>query len=182
MHHIRQQLRSSYIVWIALLTGCAPAARQSVAMPAKPASPCVWSSKDLVVVDSSHTPLPIDKTVPRYPPDERARRVEVAFVAVIILDTLGRVELPSVSFVGDVPVAFAHAVCDFYKATRFAPVASRSGGATRALVVYPWTFAITGGAWDGKTIDANPVRDRLQKEGAVIAIKELEPLPHCASD
>jgi hypothetical protein len=146
------------------------------------APPFVWSNENLIVADSAATATqaPIDKIVPWYPPDARAHGVEAAFVTAVIIDTLGRAELPSVSFVGTVPTAFARVVCAFYEAARFTPV--RDGGsAKRVLNVHPWTFGLTGGEWEHKTIDERPVRERLLREGPAGAIEQIEPLPHCGA-
>jgi len=44
---------------------------------------------------------------PRYPDAERARGEEAGFLVAFVLDTTGHVEVPSISFIGKAPNAFA---------------------------------------------------------------------------
>lgn len=104
--------------------------------------------------------------------------VEAAFVTVFVLDTLGRVELESVSFLENPPSAFAESVCEYFRHVRYLPM--RVGGIGKpALVVVPWVFSLEGGKWQNKTLDVSGLRENFRKEGADSALAELQGLSHC---
>src|SRR5690242_19145565 len=68
-------------------------------------------------------PLPGKDAAPRYPDAERAKSAVATPVVAFVVDTSGRVELPSASFLNDTPSDFEHAVCDILPALRFTPLA-----------------------------------------------------------
>ena len=106
---------------------------------------------------------------------------EAAFFAAFVLDTTGHAVLPTLRFLGNPPVAFASAVCAYYRDVSFAP-AQVAGKANAALVVVPFVFALSGGKWQNRSIDPNPIRERFKKEGATAAIAEMKDLPSCPQD
>jgi Gram-negative bacterial TonB protein C-terminal len=161
-----------------LASGCASAAR-SAANVAKPASGFSWTNDDLIVADTAVGRRLIEGRAPRYPAEERLRGGEAGFLAAFVLDTTGRVELPSVSFIGTAPDPFARAACNHFRSARFTPVPQRAGIPVRALVVTDLVFAVEGGSWYGKTLDATPARERFRQEGAAKALAEMKPLQHC---
>jgi len=171
-------LTSRTFLTFVLAVGCASARQSGTMVDAPSTSTYSWASAGVIVADSAIAQAPVGRMAPRFPPEERARGVEAAFITAFILDTLGRVELPSISFLEDAPRAFAGAVCSYYRAARFAP-ARQNGAVSRALIVHPWTFGLSGGKWEHATIDAGPVRSKFQREGAVAAISELQSRPHC---
>jgi TonB family protein len=77
---------------------------------------------------------------PRYPADLRAAGVTGRLVAAFVIDTTGRAELPSVSFVERASdPGFHTAVCDFLRQARFVP-SHAAGAPRRALVFVPFQF------------------------------------------
>lgn len=170
--------RALGVLAVVALSGCAAAA-SAVSSHSAPEEKRFPLAEELVLADSAEAQVPTNGLpLPRFPFAERSRGEEAAFVAAFVLDTLGRVESRSVTFVGDAPVPFARAVCEYYAAARYRAV-RRDGVARRALIVVPWTFGLQGGRWEKRTIDASPVRERLRQEGAVAAAAELDSLPHC---
>ena len=124
---------------------------------------------------------PLDRRIaPRYPPDARVAGEEAAFIAVAVLDTAGRFEKPSITFLGPASSRFRDSVCDYLNRERFAPV-MRADHARRAVFVIPLVFALTGGEWEGKTLSDKPVRGPMEDQGIATYIPQLDSLPHCAS-
>lgn len=170
-------LRFAALLIIGLVAACAAPPSSTGAGP-KPTSSFDWSRRDIVVADSTVARVPLTKSVPRYPMRERMHGVEAAFVTVFVLDTLGRVEIGSVSFFEDPPRAFAESVCDYFRNSRYAPLRVE-GASTPALVVVPWVFALEGGKWLNRSLDVSGLRERLRREGAVAALAEFRGLAHC---
>lgn len=163
---------------VVALSGCTVAS-PTVSSHSAPKEKRFPLAEELVLADSAEAQVPTNRLpLPRFPSAERSRGEEAAFVAAFVLDTLGRVESRSVTFVGDAPASFVRTVCAYYKTARFTPV-RRDGVARRALIVVPWTFGLQGGRWEKGTINESPVRERLRQEGAVAATAELDSLPHC---
>lgn len=114
---------------------------------------------------------------PDYPPGARTRgegaRVAVAFV----LDSAGRVELPTIAFVRSAPEEFERAVCVFLQHATFTPLRA-NGRPRRALVVQPFDFDPgTGGSVPA--VDDHSIADRLDQMGVPGVFQYLEQLPHC---
>ena len=147
--------------------------------PARPASRERFvRATELVVADRGET-MPVDRlTAPRYPPAARQSGVEAQFFAVAVLDTVGRIEMPSVTFLGAAPDQFRGAVCDYYRRVALTPVI-RDRQPRRALVVAPWVFALQGGALEGKQLDESGLRNALKGQGVAAYLPQLDSLPHC---
>jgi hypothetical protein len=77
----------------------------------------------------------------RYPDDERRRNIEASFAIAFLLDTEGRVEYETVSFLSGAPLAFFDEACHWLRSQRFAPV-RRQGTPQRSLVVSDLTFTL----------------------------------------
>jgi hypothetical protein len=137
-----------------------------------------WTSRDLFIGDSTVGGLPVNTLRPLYPPEERAHGGEAGFLVAFVLDTAGHAELPTVSFINNTTRAFVRSVCIFYRNARFEPARS-AGVPVRALTVQPWVFALDGGQWYGKRVDATPVRETFRRDGAEAAMSEIQHLQHC---
>ena len=158
-------------------SGCAAATSSAVNQAGSPTAR-FRAAEELVFADSVEAQIPVSHVPPRFPPLERARGEEAGFVVALVLDTAGRAERHSVTFIGSAPPAFVHAVCTYYQAARYAPV-HRDGTTRRALVVHPWDFSIEGVRLTRPQVDAAPVRAHLTHSGSAAATAELESLPHC---
>lgn len=143
-----------------------------------PSEPRFRATGDLILADSSEV-KPLDTgRFPRFPVDMKAAGVEAGFAALLVLDTAGRVEYPTVSFTSDVARPFQVAVCSYLRTMRFTPV-MRDGAPRRALVIAPWTFGLEGGVWEKRRYDAEPLRRAIVAEGLPAAVAQLEDRPHC---
>ena len=157
----------------AVLWACASAAVSNA-----PVGPRIRSAGDLVLADSSEVkPLDVSR-FPKFPPDQKAAGEEAAFAVIFVLDTLGRVEYPTVSFGPEVARPFALAVCAYLRDARFTPVV-RDGIARRAFVIADWTFALEGGAWYRRQFDTAPLRQAVIASGLVRTSAHMEELAHC---
>jgi TonB family protein len=99
---------------------------------------------------------------PRYPRDARDAGIPGLVVAAFVIDTAGRVELPTVSIVKNATNAsFINSVCMFLVTVRFQwpPTAS-----ARALIVMPFEFSLTG-----PTEDLNVTVQRAPNTGDIYA-------------
>jgi hypothetical protein len=98
-----------------------------------------------------------------------------------VLDTFGRAEMPSVTFVGDAPPAFARSVCRFLQSARFAP-ARPSGAATRALIAFAMTFQLSREKFDNHETTPRAVLTHLREVGVAAGMSQLQSLPHCPTN
>ena len=164
-------LNITALLVFALLSACASASRSTPS--------ATWTSRDLFIGDSTVGGLPVNGPQrPLYPPEERARSGEAGFLVAFVLDSAGRAEMPTVSFISSIAPGFVRSVCIYYQSARFEPARS-AGVPVRALTVQPWVFALGGGQWYGKRLDATPIRETFRREGADAAMSEIEHLQHC---
>ena len=78
---------------------------------------------DVVVVGESGEAREIQGTgYVAYPDEERRRSVEAAFAIAFLLDTAGRVEHETISFIGGAQSAFFSEACHWLRSQRFVPV------------------------------------------------------------
>ena len=133
-------LRRPVIVWIVLpvLCGLASSAQGQTA-------PRIADVQSIIVADSAE-PTVLDRRVQlRYPLAERRAGIEAEFITVFVLDTAGRVEMPTVTLIGTIPRAFAQEICQYLSRIQISPVL-RNGQARRALAVTPFSFVLEGGS------------------------------------
>jgi hypothetical protein len=134
---------------------------------------------DVVLADTTES-RPLERSVVlRYPIVERSTGVEAGFYAAFVIDTLGRVERPTITFSDDAGAPFRQSVCAYLEDVHFAPV-KRYGGARRALVVTVYTFSLNGGyeRW-AKKVSAEPLRRVVERDGVDQVAPLLEKKPHC---
>lgn len=87
-------------------------------------------------------PSPLTRHAPRYPADVRALGLPGLVIVAFVIDTAGRVELPTVSIVKHpTHPSFVYAVCDFLATARFD---WRPHAPVRGLVIVPFSFSLTG--------------------------------------
>jgi len=141
--------------------------------------PRIADVQSIIVADSAE-PHEVDRRVPlRYPLAERRAGIEAEFITVFVLDTTGRVEMPSVSLVGTVPRAFWQEVCRYLSRMQITPI-RRNGQPRRALVVNPFSFALDGGELGRRPRETGEaVRKSILADGVAQAAIAFEPLPHC---
>lgn len=155
---------------------CTPTPAPSVATT--PSEPRFRAPGDLVLADSGEAkPVNRDRH-PRYPVDMRDAGIEAGFAALFVVDTTGHVEYPTISFTAGVAPSFRAAVCSYLRDTQFTPVV-RDGAPRHALVVNPFTFALSGGIWYGRRYDGEPLRRAIVTDGIASAVARLEAQPHC---
>lgn len=119
---------------------------------------------------------------PRYPRDKESMGTNATPVVAYVIDTTGRIELETVSFLNASAPEFIDAVCAFLPAKRFEPflVADQKW---RVLLVEMYGFT----RWrDPDTTMLNAAKSlakRSQEEFATSpiskAVARLDPLPHC---
>jgi outer membrane biosynthesis protein TonB len=143
-----------------------------------------WTATGLVIADSAiaaQARPPLNHGFPQYPADARKLGIEADFVTAFVLDTFGRAEMPSVTFVGDAPPSFARSVCRFLQSARFAP-ARTGGAATRALIAISNTFRLSREEFHNQEITPRALLMRLQEMGVAAGTAQLQSLPHCPTD
>lgn len=107
-------------------------------------------------------------------------RTGAHFLAVFIVDTLGRTEVNTVRFVREAPMAYRRQVCAELGQVRFRPI-HRAETVRRAVVVRPFdfwpahdtAFHVTAGA------RFDSVRAAIVAKGATKALQELATAPSC---
>jgi hypothetical protein len=119
---------------------------------------------------------------PRYPQRARSADETGAPVVAFVVDTTGRVELPTASFLNYVAPDFQDAVCEMLPALRFVPLAI-AGQKMRVLFVQFYGF----NSLTQPDLEALNVADALMRERQETyatqpvenVIPELERRPHC---
>ncbi|NUQ20625.1 MAG: hypothetical protein HOQ09_06655 [Gemmatimonadaceae bacterium] len=161
----------------AACTRPAPERRTVVAVTSIPAS-------QLVLADSAES-RPTTHELPRYPHALQAEAVSARLVAFFVVDTIGRVDMPSVRFGGNVAPGFYSAVCLTLSRSRFAPI-RREGRARPALVLQPFSFTVGDGPPTPDTVElrtlageAEQYRRMIRAEGLESALASLAPRPRC---
>jgi hypothetical protein len=168
------QFRSSFYLSVALL---ALAARGAGAQETPSARYVDVSS--LVIADSGETRVAERRVHFEYPLAERRAGIEAEFNTVFVVDTLGRVEMPTVTFGGGAPPAFRREICRWLAGVQFVPVV-RDGARRRALMVEPFRFTVEGGSLAQQPIETGTVlRQAVIADGLPHTVRALEPLPHC---
>jgi hypothetical protein len=120
------------------------------------------------------------KVFPRYPRGLLAKGITGAPVAAFVIDTTGRVELETASFVRTSRPEFAKAVCDLLPKLRFQPfvVADQKW---RVLLVEMFAF----NTWPEPDTAASKLAAHSQEDFAtkpiVKVVEQLVSLPHCDS-
>jgi len=141
-------------------------------------------------ITADRTGLRPDTTVqlhppgPRYPRDQESMGINAAPVVAYVIDTTGRIELETVSFLNVSPPEFIDAVCAFLPAKRFEPfvVVDQKW---RVLLVEMYGF----NHWKNRDTTMLNTAALLvkasQEEFATSpiskAVRRLDPLPHCTA-
>jgi hypothetical protein len=153
------------------------AAAQSAAAPTR------FHDPDHITGDP--TGLRPDSTVhawPRYPDKAREEFRTAAPVIAFVVDTLGRVELESASFLDEPAPEFRGAVCDLLPKLRFNPLAIE-GQKMRVLLVQFYAFTTWKTPDSTGVAKARTLVQQRQEEFATQPIAntvgELERRPHC---
>jgi len=125
------------------------------------------------------------RAFPKFPSDLASQGISGAVVVAYVIDTTGRVETGSASFLLATHPEFADAVCSSLPKVRYQPflVANRK---VRVLVVQLHEFVAPGGSSDSpEIVDALHLQARAEDEFTQTPIAtladELERLPHCAA-
>ena len=138
---------------------------------------------DIVFANETDAQLFPETGYARYPEGERKRSVEASFAVAFVLDSTGRAEYPSVSFIGNAAPTFLGEVCRFLRGARYAPV-KRDGSLRRALVVTDFTFTLEPQHEVEPRTHVQPVNvEKLRRtfvaKGLAESVKELETHRHC---
>jgi TonB family protein len=94
-----------------------------------------------IVTDPTKAPQPTNFVFPRYPTEPRARREQAEITAAFIIDTTGKVELPSITLLTSPNREFDRSVCVFLERARYT---GQAKPVRRLLVATSFVFAITG--------------------------------------
>jgi hypothetical protein len=107
----------------------------------------------------------------------RDRAGPVSFIMVFVIDTTGKVEMPSASFGNDVPSDFVRAMCRILQGGEYEPVV-REGRRRRALVVA--SLMMQSGDSQGRGFaPSGPLRTAIKANGIVASLPQFAKLPHC---
>jgi hypothetical protein len=162
------------------------AALVSARLPAQTVAPSRFHDPEGITADP--TGLRPDTSVrflfpgPRYPRDQESKGINAAPVVAYVIDTTGRIEFETVSFLNSSPAEFVNAVCAFLPVRRYEPFAVL-GQKWRVLVVDMYGF----NHWKNRDTTmlnaASLLKKASQEEFATSpmskAVARLDPLPHC---
>jgi len=129
-------------------------------------------------------PPPVVRDFPKFPSDLASRMISGAVVVAYVIDTTGRVELASTSFLKATHHEFANAVCDYLPNVRYQPFLAGERK-LRVLVVQIHEFVAPGSSDSPEIAAALRLQSRTEDEFTrtplVTIVNELEKLPHCAA-
>jgi len=164
------------------LAACATASRAKG--NAAPAEARFTDVASIVMSDSGEgSLLPYTGRV-RYPEIQRTTNVEAAFAFAFVLDTAGKAEYSTISFIGDAQPAFFVEACRWLRTTRFERV-RREGVPRRSLIVGDLSFTLHRNLEDAehelpiRKVDVERIRRSLRARGVEMSVRELEAHPHC---
>jgi TonB family protein len=104
--------------------------------------PPYWYGPMLIAPLEEHGPWQIRiQRGPRYPDYERSEGQQAVAIAAMIVDTSGRVIVPSLRFVNAPHAAFQRSICDYASRAMFTPARANERPAA-ALVVMPFSFSL----------------------------------------
>jgi TonB family protein len=131
-------------------------------------------------IDSATSPRPApcrSSCAPKYPPGPRSKEIEADVILAFVVDSSGRPELPSASFIQDaLEPEFRHAICAHLRTARFVyPPGSQP---RRALVVTPVQFTINRRA---APLDVKPIERAMRQMPRSQVFEQLDALKHCVS-
>jgi TonB family protein len=113
-----------------------------------------------------------------YPSEARAQGVQAQAVVAFAIDTTGRIERGTMTFLQPVPpYAFQRALCDWSVSVRYAPPLV-DGQRRRLLTVQPWNFSL-GDRMSGRLPDMEPHMRYLRSVAPADAVAWLRGQPHC---
>jgi hypothetical protein len=104
-------------------------------------------------------------------------RASAAFILAFVVDTLGKVEMPSVSFGNDVSQPILKAVCRALRVAEYHPL-KRDGRLRRALTVEMLIIRQFDTPAAGR-VSATPLRTAIKENGIVETLPILAKQPHC---
>jgi hypothetical protein len=174
--------RHAPLTWMGVALACATASS-----PARgPSAPSARFADlgSIVIADSGEgKPQPGTFRV-TYPELQRDLGVEAEFAFAYVVDTSGKTEYQTISFIGDVQPPFVAAMCRWLRTARFERV-RREGVATRALIVGDISFTLARSRQDAeqvapmKRVDGERLRRSFRARGITSTTQELESHRHC---
>jgi hypothetical protein len=114
---------------------------------------------------------------PRYPADERERSIEAHPIIAFVVDTTGRIESRTLTFLVAISPGFQESLCEWRKRIRMTP-ARVAGVARRTLIVQAFSFEI-GSVTKRAPPDVEPFKKHLRTIGSDSAFALLEGMSHC---
>jgi hypothetical protein len=119
---------------------------------------------------------------PRYPLELQLRGVTAVPVVAYVIDTTGRVELETVSFLNSSPAEFVASVCAFLPKRRFEPFIV-GDMKSRVLLVElygftTWKHLDSGGLKASQTL-VSQSQEEFSTSPMSKVVAKLDPLPHC---
>jgi hypothetical protein len=179
-HDLRNMIRRSPIVsFLLAIIACA----QVMVFPSPPPGQARFGDPGTILAASdSAFSSPLLQAFPKYPSALESAQISGALVDAFVIDTTGRVDLATTSFIQTARPEFALAVCEMLSRMRYAPLVI-GGAKRRALITQTHVFVGKGGSDEAGEPAASALRFRSQEEFAsapiVVTIRKLEPLPHC---
>jgi hypothetical protein len=174
-------LRSSLAVSLLVGISCAQNQVKEVFSP-PPGQPRFPDPSAIVAVKLQNIRPALVQAFPKYPRALEPDMVSGALLDAFVIDTTGRVELSTASFLQAGTPAFERAVCEALPKLRYAPLVV--GGVKRRALVAQVNMFVGGGGLDPAVASAaSALHSRIEDEFAstpiVSTVTKLEPLPHC---
>jgi hypothetical protein len=175
---LRRDTSLAFLVTVALLV--------AAKLPAQTVAPSRFNDPGGITADPTglrrDTSVKLLRPGPRYPRDQESMGTNAAPVVAYVIDTTGRIELETVSFLNSSAPEFIDAVCAFLPAKRFEPfvVADQKW---RVLLVEMYGF----NHWKNRdttmlkaaTLLAKASQEEFARSPMSKVVGRLDPLPHC---
>jgi hypothetical protein len=164
---------TSFVVLVTLIV---------MGLEAQTTSPPRFEDPEGITADPTGLRRDTSARFPRYPWDLVTRKTTGAPVVAFVIDTMGRVELKTATFLNAPQAVFAKAVCDGLPKLRFQPflVADQKW---RVLLVEMYGFTTWPDSDSAARRAAATLASRSQEEFSTKPIRkvieQLEKLPHC---
>ncbi len=170
-------LRLSLAVSFSALTIASAAAAQETPSPGRFRDP-----EQITGDPTGLRPVPGTFRGPRYPDRDRAANRTAAPVVAFVLDTLGRVEMQTVSFLDDSRREFQKAVCEVLPDLRYEPLVI-DGRKWRVLLVQYYAFntwqAPDSAGWARSRALMRERQEAYATQPVAAVVPDLERRPHC---
>lgn len=170
------------LAFVLLTSACAQNPKNEVFTAPPPGRPRFADPSTIVPVRTIDFSGPLVRAFPKYPRGLGGSGIADAIVDAYVIDTTGRVEIETASFLQTARPEFQRAVCESLTKIRYAPLMV-GGVKRRALLIQTHIFVGSGrGDHDGEQAAAAlllKAEEEFANTPIANTVRKLDGLPHC---